>query len=119
MLADLQEQHLRGEKPTVYDDTGNIDDKEACGPAGSSKLSSKLETTNYEKALNAANEILSTMTKQEIASLLTAEGVDFNNITDKDQLNVRVHLHQSISIIEIHDTISIYRKLYAVSWSQN
>ncbi|ETV71185.1 hypothetical protein, variant [Aphanomyces astaci] len=73
MLADLQDEHLaNGTTP-----------KQSATPPPSG-------ATKFQEALGEADEILKTMTNQEISQLLQSEGIDFHSITDKDMLNEMV-----------------------------
>ncbi|KAF0728913.1 hypothetical protein AaE_009416, partial [Aphanomyces astaci] len=74
MLADLQDEHLaNGTTPKQSD--------AATPPSGATK---------FQEALGEADEILKTMTNQDISQLLQSEGIDFHSITDKDMLNEMV-----------------------------
>ncbi|RLO09946.1 hypothetical protein DYB28_016125, partial [Aphanomyces astaci] len=53
-------------------------------------LSLRYWATKFQEALGEADEILKTMTNQDISQLLQSEGIDFHSITDKDMLNEMV-----------------------------
>ncbi|CAK4666266.1 hypothetical protein LEN26_015105 [Aphanomyces euteiches] len=76
MLSDLQEEHLaKGTMPSST--TASSPTHQATG-------------SKFEAALVEADEILATMSKEDIAQLLRAEGIDSHSITDKDELKETV-----------------------------
>ncbi|KAF0694410.1 Aste57867_14707 [Aphanomyces stellatus] len=71
MLADLQDEHLsKGTVPRKPDQ--------------------EPPKTKFQAALAEADEILATMSKDEIAQLLKSEGIDLYAISDRDQMNEMV-----------------------------